>query len=106
AVTVNTALLNHASTTPDIAHIFMEVLEEAGVLDGVMNYIPGPGSEVGNYLVDHPCPRFIRFTGSREVGTNICERAGIVHEDKGQKWLKRTIIEMGGKDGRVVSEDA
>src|SRR5699024_10448152 len=106
AVTGNTVLLKPASTTPVIAHKFMEVLEEAGLPDGVVNYIPGPGSEVGNYLVDHPRTRFISFTGSREVGTNIFERAGIVHEDKGQKWLKRTIIEMGGKDTIVVDKDA
>src|SRR5699024_10810746 len=72
----------------------------------VINYIPGPGSEVGDYLVDHPRTRFISFTGSREVGTRIFERAGVVHEDKGQKWLKRTIIEMGGKDTIVVDNEA
>jgi len=106
AVTGNTVLLKPASTTPVIAYKFMEVLEEAGMPDGVVNYIPGPGSEVGNYLVDHPRTRFISFTGSREVGTDIFERAAIVHEEKGQKWLKRTIIEMGGKDTIVVDKDA
>src|SRR5699024_6790726 len=58
------------------------------------------------YLVDHPKTRFISFTGSREVGTRIFERAGVVHEDKGQKWLKRTIIEMGGEDTIVVDKEA
>src|SRR5699024_5250030 len=57
-------------------------------------------------LVDHPRTRFVSFTGSREVGTRIFERASIVHEDKGQKWLKRTIIEMGGKDTIIVDSDA
>src|SRR5699024_10204529 len=55
---------------------------------------------------DKTSKRMISFTGSREEGTNIFERAGIVHEDKGQKWLKRTIIEMGGKDTIVVDKDA
>lgn len=105
-VTGNTVLLKPASATPVIAYKFMEVLEEAGLPKGVINYIPGPGSEVGDYLVDHPRTRFISFTGSREVGTRIFERAGIVHEDKGQKWLKRTIIEMGGKDTIIVDSDA
>src|SRR5690625_880521 len=102
----NTVLLKPASATPVIAYKLMEVLEQAGLPKGVINYIPGPGSEVGDYLVDHPRTRLISFTGSREVGTRIFERAGIVHEDKGQKWLKRTIIEMGGKDTIVVDNEA
>ncbi len=105
-VTGNTVLLKPASATPVIAYKFMEVLEEAGLPKGVINYIPGPGSEVGDYLVDHPRTRFVSFTGSREVGTRIFERAAVVHEDKGQKWLKRTIIEMGGKDTIVVDSEA
>lgn len=103
-VTGNTVLLKPASTTPVIAYKFMEVLEEAGMPKGVVNYIPGPGSEVGDYLVEHPLTRFVSFTGSREVGTNIFERAAVVQE--GQQWLKRTIIEMGGKDTIVVDKDA
>ncbi|WP_163970959.1 L-glutamate gamma-semialdehyde dehydrogenase [Oceanobacillus halotolerans] len=103
-VTGNTVLLKPASTTPVIAYKLMEVLKEAGLPDGVINYIPGPGSEVGDYLVDHPRTRFVSFTGSREVGTRIFERAGKVQE--GQKWLKRTIIEMGGKDTIVVDNEA
>src|SRR5690625_4088722 len=103
-VTGNTVLLKPASTTPIIAYKFMEVLEEAGMPAGVVNFIPGPGNEVGDYLVDHPQTRFVSFTGSREVGTRIFERAAVVHE--GQKWLKRTIIEMGGKDTIVVDREA
>src|SRR5699024_4279001 len=90
--------------TPVIAYKLMEVLEEAGMPKGVVNYIPGPGSEVGDYLVEHPLTRFVSFTGSREVGTNIFERAAVVQE--GQQWLKRTISEMGGKDTIVVDKDA
>ncbi|MYL37471.1 L-glutamate gamma-semialdehyde dehydrogenase [Halobacillus litoralis] len=103
-VSGNTVLLKPASATPIIAYKMMEVLEEAGLPDGVINYIPGSGKEVGDYLVDHPRTRFISFTGSREVGTRLFERAAKVH--KGQKWLKRTIIEMGGKDTIVVDKDA
>ncbi len=102
----NTVLLKPASTTPVIAYKFVEVLEEAGLPEGVVNFIPGSGAEVGDYLVDHPRTRFISFTGSREVGTRIFERAAVVHADKGQKWLKRTIIEMGGKDTIVVDNNA
>src|SRR5690625_342745 len=105
-VSGNTVLLKPASTTPIIAHKFVEVLEEAGMPAGVVNFIPGSGAEVGDYLVDHPRTRFISFTGSREVGTRIFERAAVVHEDKGQIWLKRTILEMGGKDTIVVDNEA
>lgn len=103
-VTGNTVLLKPASNTPVIAYKLMEVLEEAGMPAGVINYIPGPGSEVGDYLVDHPRTRFVSFTGSREVGTRIFERAAKVQD--GQQWLKRTIIEMGGKDTMVVDKEA
>lgn len=103
-VSGNTVLLKPASTTPVIAYKLMEVLEEAGMPAGVINYIPGPGSEVGDYLVDHPRTRFVSFTGSRDVGTRIFERAAKVQP--GQKWLKRTIIEMGGKDTIVVDKEA
>lgn len=103
-VTGNTVLLKPASSTPVIAYKLMEALEEAGLPAGVINYIPGPGSEVGDYLVDHPRTRFVSFTGSRDVGTRIFERAAKVQD--GQKWLKRTIIEMGGKDTIVVDKEA
>ena len=100
----NTVLLKPASATPIVAAKFVEVLEEAGLPKGVVNYIPGSGAEVGDYLVDHPKTRFISFTGSREVGTRIYERAAKVNE--GQIWLKRVIAEMGGKDTIVVDKEA
>lgn len=103
-VTGNTVLLKPASNTPVVAAKFVEVLEEAGLPAGVVNYIPGSGAEVGDYLVDHPKTRFVSFTGSREVGTRIYERAAKVQ--KGQIWLKRVVAEMGGKDTIVVDQDA
>ncbi|ADC48589.1 1-pyrroline-5-carboxylate dehydrogenase [Alkalihalophilus pseudofirmus OF4] len=104
AVTGNTVLLKPASTTPVVAAKFMEVLEEAGMPAGVINYIPGSGSEIGDYIVDHPKTRMISFTGSREVGERIYQRAAKVN--KGQYWLKRVVAEMGGKDTIVVDKDA
>ncbi|ARD47420.1 L-glutamate gamma-semialdehyde dehydrogenase [Sporosarcina sp. P33] len=103
-VTGNTVLLKPASTATVVAYKFIEVLEEAGLPAGVVNYIPGSGSEIGDYLVDHKDTRFISFTGSREVGTRIFERAAKVHD--GQIWLKRVIAEMGGKDTIVVDNEA
>ncbi|MCI2252988.1 L-glutamate gamma-semialdehyde dehydrogenase [Domibacillus sp. PGB-M46] len=103
-VTGNTILLKPASTTPVVAARFVEVLEEAGLPPGVVNFVPGSGAEVGDYLVDHPQTRFITFTGSRDVGLRIFERASKVGE--GQKWMKRLIAEMGGKDTIVVDKEA
>lgn len=100
----NTVVLKPASTTPVIAAKFMEILEDAGVPAGVVNYVPGSGAEVGDYLVDHPLTRFISFTGSREVGLRINERAA--RFQPGQKWIKRLVAEMGGKDSIVVDKDA
>jgi len=103
-VSGNTVLLKPASTTPVIAAKFIEVLEEAGLPAGVVNFIPGSGAEVGDYLVDHPSTRFISFTGSRDVGVRIFERASKVQDS--QIWLKRVIAEMGGKDTVIVDKEA
>jgi 1-pyrroline-5-carboxylate dehydrogenase len=103
-VTGNSVLLKPASTTPVVAYKFIEVLEEAGLPKGVVNYVPGNGAEVGDYLVDHPKTRFISFTGSRDVGLRINERASKLNE--GQIWIKRVIAEMGGKDTIVVDKEA
>jgi 1-pyrroline-5-carboxylate dehydrogenase len=100
----NTVLLKPSSLTPVIGARFVEALEEAGLPPGVVSFIPGPGDEVGEYLIGHPRVRFVAFTGSREVGTHIYEAAARVQP--GQKWLKRTIAEMGGKDAIVVDETA
>ena len=103
-VTGNTVLLKPASTTPIIAYKFVEVLEEAGLPPGVLNFVPGSGAEVGDYLVDHPKTRFISFTGSRDVGLRINERAAKLAP--GQVWIKRVIAEMGGKDTIIVDSEA
>ena len=103
-VSGNTVLLKPASTTPVVAAKFVEVMEEAGLPKGVLNFVPGSGAEVGDYLVDHKDTRFISFTGSRDVGLRINERASKLND--GQIWLKRVIAEMGGKDTIVVDKEA
>ncbi|GHO76195.1 1-pyrroline-5-carboxylate dehydrogenase [Ktedonobacter sp. SOSP1-85] len=100
----NTVVLKPASTSPAIAYQFMRLLEEVGLPAGVVNFLTGSGSVVGDTLVDNPSVRYISFTGSRDVGLRIYERAS--KTPKGQRWLKRTILEMGGKDGIVVDETA
>lgn len=103
-VTGNTVLLKPASTTPVVAYKFIEVLEQAGLPAGAVNFVPGSGAEVGDYLVDHPKTRFISFTGSRDVGLRINQRASVLND--GQIWIKRVIAEMGGKDTIVVDKEA
>jgi 1-pyrroline-5-carboxylate dehydrogenase len=103
-VTGNTVVLKPSSDAPTIAYKFFEVLEEAGLPPGVVNFMTGSGAEVGDVIVDHPQTRFVAFTGSMEIGLRINERAAKVHE--GQIWIKRVIAEMGGKDAIIVADDA
>ncbi|MFQ5594886.1 MAG: L-glutamate gamma-semialdehyde dehydrogenase [Anaerolineae bacterium] len=100
----NTVVLKPAGASPKIAWEFFQVMREVSLPDGVFNFITGPGAVVGEALVDHPKTRFIAFTGSKEVGIRINGRAAKVQP--GQIWLKRTILEMGGKDAVVVDETA
>jgi len=103
-VTGNTVVLKPSSDAPTIAYKFFEILEEAGMPAGVVNFMTGSGAEVGDVVVDHPKTRYVAFTGSKEVGLRINERAAKVHE--GQIWIKRVVAEMGGKDAIVVADDA
>ena len=103
-VTGNTVILKPSSDSPTIAAKFVEVLEGAGMPGGVVNFCPGSGATFGNAIVEHPKTRFIAFTGSKGVGLDIHERAA--RTQPGQIWIKRTILEMGGKDSIVVCADA
>ena len=103
-VTGNTVILKPSSDSPTIAALFMEVLEEAGLPAGVVNFCPGSGATFGNAIVEHPKTRFIAFTGSKSVGLDIHELAA--KTQPGQIWIKRTVLEMGGKDSILVCADA
>ena len=96
-------VLKPSSDSPTIAYKFFELLEEAGLPAGVVNFMTGSGAEVGDEVVDHPLTRFIAFTGSKEIGLRINERAAKVQT--GQMWLKRVVAEMGGKDAIIVDAD-
>ncbi|MGH9580760.1 MAG: L-glutamate gamma-semialdehyde dehydrogenase [Terriglobales bacterium] len=100
----NTVVLKPSSDSPTIAAKFFEALLEAGMPDGVVNFCPGSGATFGNAVVEHPKTRFIAFTGSKEVGLDIHSRAA--QPRPGQIWIKRTVLEMGGKDAIVVDADA
>ena len=103
-VTGNTVVLKPSSDAPTIAYKFFELLEEAGMPAGVVNFMTGSGAEVGDVVVDHPKTRYVAFTGSKEIGLRINERAAKVHD--GQLWIKRVVAEMGGKDAIIVADDA
>ena len=103
-VTGNTVVLKPSSDAPTIAYKFFELLEAAGLPPGVVNFMPGSGAEVGDVVVDHPKTRFVAFTGSKEVGLRINERAA--KTQPGQLWIKRVVAEMGGKDAIIIADDA
>jgi len=100
----NTVILKPSSDSPTIAAKFVELLEEAGMPEGAVNFCPGSGATFGNAVVTHPKTRFVAFTGSREVGLDINKRAA--EQGAGQVWIKRAILEMGGKDAIIVDADA
>ncbi|MUH00457.1 L-glutamate gamma-semialdehyde dehydrogenase [Scytonema sp. UIC 10036] len=100
----NCTLLKPAETSSVITAKLTEILVEAGIPKGVYQYVPGKGSQVGAYLVNHPDTHVIAFTGSQEVGCRIYAEAAVLKP--GQKHMKRVIAEMGGKNALVVDESA
>jgi 1-pyrroline-5-carboxylate dehydrogenase len=102
-VTGNTVILKPSVDASTIAAVFFNLLEELGLPDGVVNFCPGEGPEFGSEIVAHPKTRFIAFTGSKKVGLEIHESAAKTRP--GQIWIKRTILEMGGKDSILVDRD-
>src|SRR5437868_13820986 len=103
-VTGNTVVLKPSADAPAVAYEFFELLEEAGLPAGVVNFMTGSGAEVGDVVVDHPKTRFIAFTGSKEIGLRINEPAAKTPPE--QLWIKRVVAEMGGKDAIIVADDA
>ena len=103
-VTGNAVVLKPSSDAAVIAARFVDLLHDLGLPPGVLNFVPGDGPTVGEALVTDPRTRFISFTGSKGVGLRINELAA--KTPPGQKWIKRVIAEMGGKDAIVVAGDA
>ncbi|MBE3587560.1 MAG: L-glutamate gamma-semialdehyde dehydrogenase [Thermoanaerobacteraceae bacterium] len=100
----NTVVLKPASNTPVTGYMFMEVMREAGIPEGVINFVPGSGSEIGDFLVGHPLVHFINFTGSKDVGLHINSLAAQIAP--GQQWIKRVAAEMGGKDAIIIDDES
>ncbi len=103
-VTGNTVVLKPSVDAPTIAAKFFDLLEAAGMPDGVVNFCLGEGPGFGSSVVAHPQVRFIAFTGSKKVGLEIHESAAKTRP--GQRFIKRTILELGGKDAIIVDRDA
>lgn len=100
----NTVIVKPASPANLIAQGLKEVLEEVGFPPGVCQFLPGAGSTVGEYLVNHPDVHLIAFTGSRAVGLRILQQAHT--PASGQRHVKQVIAEMGGKNAIIVDDDA
>ncbi len=100
----NAVLYKPSSQSLQIGWNAFQILRQAGVPDGVLSFVPGRGSVVGDHLVEHPFTDFIVFTGSLEVGLGIVEKAG--RTDPRQKGPKKVVIETGGKNAIIVDGDA
>lgn len=100
----NTVLIKPAKSSSATAYEFYKRLLDAGMPEGVVQFLPGSGAEIGNYLVEHPGIHQIAFTGSKEVGLSIIEKAGKTYP--GQTEVKRVVCEMGGKNAIIIDEDA
>jgi 1-pyrroline-5-carboxylate dehydrogenase len=103
-VTGNTVILKPSPDAAVVAAQFVDLMHELGLPNGVINYVPGDGPTVGEFIVTDPRIRFISFTGSKAVGLRINELAA--KAQPGQKWIKRVVAELGGKDAIVVADDA
>ncbi|MGX6977838.1 aldehyde dehydrogenase family protein [Vagococcus elongatus] len=94
----NTVVLKPSSDTPGSAFQIAEMFEKAGFPKGVLNVVAGRGSEIGDYIVSHPVPSLISFTGSTEVGQHLGKIAG--------ELLKDVSLELGGNQAMIVLDDA
>src|ERR687889_35278 len=103
-VTGNTIIMKPSEFTSVIGAVVADIFEEAGLPEGVLNFLPGYGSAVGDYLVEDARTRFISFTGSMKTGLRINELAA--RQIENQRWVKRVIAEMGGKDAMVIDDSA
>jgi 1-pyrroline-5-carboxylate dehydrogenase len=103
-VTGNTVVLKPSSDSPAIAYKFVEAMHEAGLPANALQFCPGPGGTAGDAMVKHPKTRYIAFTGSKEAGLHISHQAS--QAQPGQVWIKRTVLEMGGKDAIIVDDEA
>ena len=100
----NTVVIKPASQASVVAAKLVEVLLDVGLPAGVVGLVPGAGDVVGRRLVEHPEVNVVAFTGSHEVGTGVIQAGAQV--SPGQAFIKKMIVEMGGKNAIIVDDDA
>ena len=103
-VTGNAVLYKPSSLSVVNGWLAFSLLRDAGIPDGVLNFVPGRGGIMGSHLVSHRETDFVLFTGSRDVGLSIVEQAG--KTVPGQRGVKKVVTEMGGKNAIIVDDDA
>jgi len=103
-VTGNTAVVKPAEQTPGIARVMAELFWQAGVPEDVLHFVAGQGETVGAELVRDPRTAVIAFTGSKAVGLDIIQAAGVTPDT--QPHVKRVVCEMGGKNAIVIDNSA
>ena len=101
-VTGNAVIFKPSGLSPVLGWKLVEIFRQAGLPSGVLQFLPGPGSEVGEYLVSHPGTDFVAFTGSKDVGLRIVKLVDTTHP--GQRNVKRVVAEMGGKNAVIIDE--
>ncbi|MHC4453156.1 MAG: L-glutamate gamma-semialdehyde dehydrogenase [Planctomycetota bacterium] len=100
----NAVIYKPSSLSPITGAVLAQIVNEVGIPRGAFQYLPCSGVEVASWLVEHPDVDLIAFTGSREVGLEINQKASVFRS--GQRGIKRVVAEMGGKNAIIVDEDA
>jgi len=100
----NTVVMKPARQASVVASKLVEILHDAGLPAGVLNFVPGPGATVGQHLVEHGDVNLVAFTGSQEVGSGVIRAGSVVRPS--QAFIKKLIVEMGGKNAVIVDDDA
>jgi RHH-type proline utilization regulon transcriptional repressor/proline dehydrogenase/delta 1-pyrroline-5-carboxylate dehydrogenase len=103
-VSGNTVVYKPSSQSPVISSMMYKIFQQTKFPRGVLNFLPGAGNEIGDFLVTHPDVALIAFTGSKDVGLRIMELAGRTPE--GATDVKKVVAEMGGKNAIIVDADA
>ena len=99
-VTGNTVVMKPATDTPWVVRLLAECFRDAGIPDGVVNYVTGPGRTLGQALIESPEIDGVTFTGSFDVGMKI------YRDYADSRWIRPTILELGGKNPAIVSRNA
>jgi RHH-type proline utilization regulon transcriptional repressor/proline dehydrogenase/delta 1-pyrroline-5-carboxylate dehydrogenase len=87
-----------------VAAKLVEVFHDAGLPPGVLNFVPGSGETIGRHLIEHGDVNVVAFTGSQEVGAGVIRAGAVVRP--GQSFIKKMIVEMGGKNAIIIDDDA